>query len=95
MTTQKEKLAVLDRVTIGLSRIFESLAASVDYEVQDDFYCVLFRAREVDGLFALTDSQILETSVLMRKLDDLEICWLVAFYDQGGKLVDAIHGDKQ
>jgi hypothetical protein len=94
MTTQK-KLAVLDRVTIGLSRIFESFAASVDHEVQDNFYCVLFRARVLDGLIALTDSQILETSVLMRELDDLEICWLVAFYDQSGKLVAAVNGDKQ
>jgi hypothetical protein len=31
-----KKLAMLERVTIGLSRIFGSFAASVDYEVQDD-----------------------------------------------------------
>lgn len=95
MTTQNEKLAVLDRATIGLSRLFESFVASVDYEIQDNFYCVLFRAKGVDGSFALTGSQMLETTALMRKLDDVEICWLVAFYDANGKLIAAVNGEKQ
>jgi hypothetical protein len=31
----------------------------------------------------------------MRELDDVEICRLVAFYDQSGKLGDAVNGKKQ
>lgn len=95
MNTQNEKRAIINQVTTGLSLIFESFVTSVDYEIQDNFKCVLFEARGVDSLFNLTSSQELKTLDLMRELDDMEISWLVALYDQRGKLVTAVNGEKQ
>jgi hypothetical protein len=95
MKTQIEKTQILDRIVADLTRTFVISPKSVDYEIQDNFYRVLFRAKGVDETFSLTNEQRCGTFSLMRELDDIDVCWLVAFCDQKGKVVDAVNGEKQ
>ena len=93
MTIQFDKEAVLDRLTGSITQLIGAKASRVDYEIQDNFQFILFRAHDVHPGFRADGELVSAVHHELNAMKAMSLPWIVAFIDEFGHVEDAINSE--
>lgn len=93
MSTHFEKEAALDQLAKSIAQLIGTNASLVDYEIQDNFQFVLFRAHNARPGFRARDELISAIVNELGIMKAMKLPWIVAFLDEFGHVEDAINSE--